>query len=72
MQMTEKMKLMIARNHALATMLTVVVSFTERPDFLGGPLETDEAMQELVRQGGYGDITVSDLESEFNRIRTQE
>lgn len=65
--MTATMKSKIEHNHALAAALTIVVAFTERADFLGGPLQIDEAMQEIVRQGGYG-VTVAELESEYNRI----
>jgi hypothetical protein len=66
--MDSQIKAKIAHNYAVATALELVVVFTERPDFLGGPLETDEAMAELVRQGGYG-VTVAELEAEFNRVR---
>jgi hypothetical protein len=67
--MDTSLKFKIARNHALASALEIVVAFTERKEFLGGPLEIDEAIQEVVRQGGYGNITVADLEAEFNRLR---
>jgi hypothetical protein len=66
--MDSKMKAKIAHNHALASALEIVVSFTERPVFLGGPIEIDAAMQEIVRQGGYN-VTVAQLEAEYNRIR---
>lgn len=54
--------------YALASALQIVVAFTERQDFLGGPMEFDEAIAEIVRQGGYN-VTVAQLEAEFNRIR---
>ncbi len=66
--MTQAMKQQIERNLELACALQILIAFTERPDYLGGALELDEAMQEIVRQGSYH-VTVAQLEAEWNRVR---
>jgi hypothetical protein len=66
--MTQAMKQNIERNHELACALQLIIAFTERPDYLGGAMELDEAMQEIARQGGYH-VTVAEMEREWNRVR---
>lgn len=65
--MQPTMKAKIERNHELAAAMCIIIAFTERKDFLGGPLEIDEAIKEIVRQGSYH-CTVAQLEAEWNRI----
>lgn len=66
--MQPTMKIKLERNHELACAMLLIVAFTERPGFLGRPLEIDEAIQEIVRQDGYH-VTVAQMEAEWNRIR---
>lgn len=66
--MDNGMKAKIERNLELAAALGILKSFTERPDFLGGPLEIDEAVNEIVRQRAYN-VTYQELWNEFNRVR---
>jgi hypothetical protein len=59
--------------HALASAMTVIVSFCERPDFLGGPLSVGDAIKELARQGiaVYG-VTFDQMVNEWERITGDE
>lgn len=65
--MQPTMKTKIERNHEIACAVQLIIAFTERPGFLGGPLEIDEAIAEIVRQGSYH-VTVAEMEAEWNRI----
>jgi hypothetical protein len=65
--MQPTMKAKIERNHELAAAMCIIVAFTERPACVGGPLEIDEAIAEIVRQGSYH-VTTAQMEAEWNRI----
>jgi hypothetical protein len=65
--MNEFLKTRIDHNHALASALQMLIAFAERPDYLGGPLGLHQAIEELVRQGGYG-VTVEEMFAELRRI----
>ena len=66
--MNQVMRDKIERNHAMACALQAIVWFTDRPDFLGGPMTVEEAIEELTRQGGYG-VTKEELAAAYARIQ---
>lgn len=56
---------------ALASAIRMILVFTEREDFLGGPLSVGDAIKELVRQGVYG-VTFDEMIDEWERITGEE
>jgi amino acid permease len=66
--MNEALKQKIAFSHAIASAMQMIVAFSERSEFLGGPLEVDEAIAELARQNAYG-VSAGAMWTEYNRLR---
>jgi len=70
--MNKTMKDKIEHAHTLACAVQMLISFAERPDFLGGPVDVVGGINELVRQGGYlgpfGPVTRDEIVAEFERI----
>jgi len=69
--MNQAIKDKISHAHALASAMTIIVSFGERAEFLGGPLSVGDAIKELARQGSYG-VTFDEMIDEWERIAGEE